>query len=142
MRKPRASFAELLSRAHAVLLKDLEQVEQAMHSPTTRTSARFAAQLRRVQRHLREHFRFEERDGYLSAVRKREPQLDREINRLLQEHRQLAQALNALIEQADHSPEGAPAEQVRAWVAQVRLHESRENALVEDVFNRDLIAAD
>jgi hypothetical protein len=142
MSKPRASFAELLSRAHAVLLEDLEKAERAAYSPSTRKSARFAAHLRRVQRHLRDHFRFEERDGYMSAVRKREPQLDREVHRLLQEHRQLAQALNALIERAGHGPEGVPAEQVRAWVEQVRLHESRENALVEEVFNRDLIAAD
>ncbi len=142
MGRPRASLAELLNRAHAVLLGDLEKLEETARSPTTGRSARFAAHLRRVQRHLIDHFRFEERNGYMSAVRKREPQLDQEVNRLLQEHRQLAQALNALIEQAGQSRGGVPAEQVQAWIAQVRFHESRENALIEEVFNRDIIAAD
>ena len=142
MSKPRASFVELLSRAHAALLADLEELEAATSFPSTAMPARFAQHLRRVRRHLMEHFRFEERDGYMTAVRKREPQRDRDINHLLQEHRQLAHALDTLIEQASPGREGVPADQVRAWIGQVRLHETHENALVEEVFNRDLIAAD
>jgi hypothetical protein len=142
MSKQRASGAELLSRAHGVLLDDLEQLEEAARSLTNDASAPFAAHLRRVQRHVMEHFRFEERDGYMSQVRKREPHLDREINDLLREHRDLAHTLSAIIEQAGHGPAAALAEQVRDWVARVRVHESHENTLVEEVFNRDSVAGD
>ena len=46
-----------------------------------------------MQRHVREHFRFEACDGYMSPIRKREPHLDREIGQLLWEHRDLVQTL-------------------------------------------------
>jgi hypothetical protein len=131
-----------LARAHAVLLEDLQNLENVIRAPASGRPARLATQLRRLRRHLGEHFRFEERDGYMSAVRKREPQLDREVTGLLAEHRQLAKDLDALRDQARQDQESVPAAEIQAWIERVRSHEARENALVEEVFNRDTIAED
>jgi hypothetical protein len=102
------------------------------------------ARLDATHRHIMEHFRFEEQNGYMDTVRKREPRLERSIEHLAEEHWQLAQSLNALIEQARSatSCDQAFRDQVRTWVEQVRQHEVRENELVQDAFNLDIGAED
>jgi hypothetical protein len=103
-----------------------------------------AACLDGLQVHLREHFRFEEKDGYMEAVRQRQPHRDREIAQLLEEHRQLAQSLDALrldMRVADGLSDSLR-ESVRAWVERVRHHEAHENRLVQEAFNLDISAED
>lgn len=102
------------------------------------------ARLGAARTHITEHFRFEEQNGYMDRVRKHEPRLERAIQQLGDEHRQLAQSLDALIEQARvaTSLDEAFREKVRAWVEGVRQHEVRENDLVQDAFNLDIGAED
>jgi hypothetical protein len=136
------ALAEALRRAHADLGKDLRELEAAARAPAGLTE--MAARLDRTRLHLAEHFRFEEEDGYMTAVLQRDPNRERTIQHLRDEHRRLAEALAALLDEAaaGRGPGEALREQVLAWVAGVRDHESRENALVQDAFNVDLSAED
>ncbi len=144
MRRTETSLAESLQQAHAALLDDLRKLEEASRAAPREGPGELRTRLDATHAHLVEHFRFEEQNGYLDAVRKQEPRLERVIEQLAQEHRQLLQALEALIEAA-RSPRclGEPFQaEVREWVERVRQHEVRENDLVQDAFNLDLGAED
>jgi hypothetical protein len=137
------SLTEALGLTHAALLEELYELEEAARSPAAGPGV-LGARLAKARTHLATHFRFEEEDGYMDVVLQREPQRGRAVEELRQEHRRLAESLDALISEA--GPAGQPAEafraKVRAWVGSVRDHESRENALVQAVFNLDVGAED
>src|SRR5262245_15046829 len=98
--KTPTSPVEKLCKAHAFLLEDLRQLEEAVASMPGKTPADMAALLCRVRTHVANHFHFEEQSGYLASVLKREPHLQGTVNQLQQEHRQLAQWLDALVDVA------------------------------------------
>jgi hypothetical protein len=138
------SVAEALSRAHAALLEDLRKLEETDLPGSGEGLAELRARLDATRAHLTEHFRFEEQNGYMDAVREREPRLERTVQQLAEEHRQLAQSLAALIEEARVAASvGAKLrEEVREWARRVRQHEMRENELVQDAFNLDIAPED
>ena len=138
------SVAEALRRAHAVLLEDLRRLDEATHPASGEGLAELRARLDVTQEHITEHFRFEEQNGYMHAVRAREPRLERAIHQLAEEHRQLARSLEALIERARDttSLDDRFRDEVREWVERVRQHEARENDIVQDAFNLDIGAED
>jgi len=143
--KPRViSLPEALSREHQALLKHLHGLEQAVATPSREEPARMIPRLETLREHLTQHFRFEEENGYMDVVRRREPHREREINQLQEEHRELAQTLAALLAEAGKARHlhDTFAEKVRAWVKRIRHHESHENDLVLDTFNRDTSAED
>jgi hemerythrin-like domain-containing protein len=144
MGKPEPSIAEALSQAHAALLEDLRKLDEAVRPSSREGLADLAARLDAARAHITEHFRFEEHNGYLDTVRGREPRLERAIQQLVEEHRQLAQSLDALLGKARAAAnlDDALREDVRAWVARVRQHEVRENDLVQDAFSLDVGAED
>ena len=100
MAKADLSIAEALSRAHQALRNDLQKLEESIHRTSDQDIPAIRAHLGATRAHILEHFRFEERDGYMDRVRKREPRLQHAIDQLAGEHRQLAQSLDALIENA------------------------------------------
>jgi hemerythrin-like domain-containing protein len=138
------SVAEALSRAHAALLQDLRTLEEAVRPSSGEGLPELRARLGATHTHIAEHFRFEEQNGYMDAVRKREPRLERTVQQLAEEHRQLTQSLDALIGEARTAAnlDDSFRERVVAWVEEVRQHEIRENDLVQDVFNLDIGAED
>ena len=138
------SVAEALRRAHAALLEDLRKLEEAARPDSGEGPAELRARLGATRAHVTEHFRFEEQNGYMDAVRKREPRLERKIEQLAEEHRELAQSLERLIEHAGAatSLDDPFREEVRGWVERVRQHEVRENDVVQDAFNLDIGAED
>jgi hypothetical protein len=144
MKKQRAFLADALMEAHHSLLEDLRHLERAIALPARELTIPIVPQLEKVQYHITEHFRFEEQDGYMEAVRQREPQREREIDQLLEEHRHLAESLKALLAEAQEPGKlsAALAEKTRTWVEQVRRHEAHENRLVQQVFNQDISAED
>jgi DNA-binding transcriptional ArsR family regulator len=144
MGRTEPSVAEALARAHAALLEDLRKLEEAARPASGEGLAELRARLSATQTHVTEHFRFEEQNGYMDAVRKREPRLERTIQQLAEEHRQLAQSLAVLLEQARAatSLDDPFREAVRRWIERVREHEARENDLVQDAFNLDIGAED
>jgi len=142
--RPSASIAEALGRAHAALLDDLGRLEEAALPDSAEDLAGLRARLGATRAHVTEHFRFEEQNGYLAAVRRREPRLERTIQQLAEEHRQLAQCLEALVNQAKAatSLNDPLREEVRGWIERLRQHEERENDVVQDAFTMDIGAED
>jgi hypothetical protein len=142
--KKDVSVAAALGRAHAALLNDLRRLEEAARPPSGAGPADLGVRLAATQAHLTQHFRFEEHDGYMDAVRKRELRLERTVQQLADEHRELAQSLEALLQQARGTgePDDKLCDAVRAWVGRVRGHEARENALIQHAFNVDIGAED
>jgi len=138
------SVAEALGQAHTALLEDLRKLEATVAPTSEGGLPELRARLAASREHITEHFRFEEQNGYLDAVRRREPRLERTIQHLAEEHRQLARALDALIGNAAAAASlGGPLRnEVQAWIKQVRQHECHENDLVQDAFNLDIGAED
>ncbi len=138
------SVAEALGRAHTALLADLRELAQAARPSSGEGLADLRARLVATQTHVTEHFRFEEQNGYMDAVREREPRLERAVRQLAEEHRQLAQSLEVLIGQAGAATSLGDSlrEEVQEWVERARRHELRENDLVQDAFNLDIGAED
>lgn len=142
MKNATVSLAENLGRAHAALSKGLQKLEELAIDPATALQD-VQVELATLQKHIAEHFRFEEQNGYMNAVQKSEPQRERTIEKLREEHRELSRSLNELVSDAD------PAKnivflraRIQSWIKQVRDHEERENDLVQEVFNRDTWAED
>jgi hemerythrin len=138
--RPVPGVVEALARAHQALLQDLLRPEATARAAEGGTLAEARAWLVAVRAHLAEHFRFEEEDGYLDAVRNREPRLERAAEQLAEEHRRLMRALDELLEEAARTVrlDDGLREGVRRWVKEVRKHEARENDLVQDAFTQDL----
>jgi hypothetical protein len=132
--------ARALHRAHETVLEDLRQLERAVQPAAGSKPVDLGARLASTQEHLTRHFRFEEQDGYMDAVRKREPRFERTIQQLAEEHRQLTKTLGALIGEAKGSTlaHGSLRDRVRAWIEAVRRHETCENDLVQEAFNMDV----
>jgi hypothetical protein len=138
------SIAEALGRAHAALAEDLRQLEEAIRPASGDGFVALRARLDATSAHLLRHFEFEEQNGYLDAVRKREPRLERNVEQLGGEHPELAHGLEVLIGKARAvtSLWDSLREDVRGWIERVRQHEARENDLVQDAFNWDIGAED
>jgi hypothetical protein len=135
---------EAFGRAHAKLLTDLRQLEKAVLSESGQGLMHLHARLARTYNDVAAHFRFEEQDGYMAAVRKREPRLERAIQELAGEHAQLSESLNVLMVKARVATtlDDELRQQLRAWVERVREHEARENQLVQGAFNLDIAGED
>ncbi len=144
MKVLRTSPIEALGGAHQALLEALHALEAAATSGSIPDAAEMKTRLQQIQQHLREHFHLEEDGGYMDAVLKRDPHRERTVADLRQEHRDMGQTLKSLVEEARALKvlDDAFAARVRAWIHQVRDHESRENMLVQEVFNLDIGAED
>jgi len=144
MKSTGTTVAEELSRAHKALLEDLRKLEEAASPTAGEGLAGLRGRLDATRTHIGEHFRFEEENGYLDVVSKREPRLDRAIQQLIEEHRQLAQSLDRILGEAKAAMglEDALREEVQGWVKRVRQHEAREDNLIQDAFNLDIGAED
>jgi hypothetical protein len=138
-----SSLAETLRLAHEALLRDLRGLETAARPEAQTSRAEMGMRLRRTRAHLTDHFRFEEQNGYLDSVLRRDPNRERKVECLHDDHRRLAEELEGLLDEAaEVGPDGPLLEKVLAWVASVRDHEARENALVQDAFNVESAAED
>jgi hypothetical protein len=139
MPPPTTTFSDLMLRAHAALREDLLSIKQALGSPAEARPRLFA-----LRAHVLDHFRQEEQGGYMAPVLERSPQQERTVQRLLGDHRRLARALDALIEEAATAAviDDGFRERVWAWADDLRRHEADENVMVEEAFNRDVGSKD
>jgi hypothetical protein len=139
-----ATYGDALLRAHRALMADLRQLREAALGAGDDRPAEIASRLEDVQAVLLEHFQLEEEDGYMGAVLKLHPHLDRTVQHLHGQHRELLGGLGSLLAEAQAAP--ALTDQFRAkvgaWAGQVRRHERSENLLIQDAFNLDLAAED
>src|SRR5262245_55234372 len=133
-------IAEALAGAHVMLGEELRRLEEAARPGPGEGPAALAARLSATRAHLAEHFRLDEHDGYMDAVREREPSLEKRVQELAEEHRGLMQSLDARLRRAGAAGgvgdlfRGA----VRAWVKRVRRHEARETDLIQEAFTVDV----
>ena len=144
VRRTANSVAEALGRAHEALLADLRELERAADPSSGEGLVGLRARLGKARAHLTEHFRFEEENGYMDAVRAREPRLERTIQHLAEEHSQLKRSLDALIGEASAATNLSDTlrDEIREWIDCVRRHEVHENDLVQDAFDLDIGAED
>ncbi len=135
------SVAETLTQAHAALSEQLRLLDEAALAAGV---VELRNRLGSTQTHLVEHFRLEEQNGYMGAVRERAPRLERAIEQLALEHHELARSLQALIAQskAATSVDDPFRQQIREWIKRVRRHEAHENDVLQDAFNLDIGAED
>jgi hypothetical protein len=140
MGKHESHFAESLGRAHGALLKDLWALQEAACFASNGNLVLLRSRLETAHKHILEHFRFEEQDGYMDTVRNHEPRLGHSIDELAKEHGQLMNEMDALLtEAAAASCINEPLRtKVSEWINHVRQHETRENQLVQDAFNLDI----
>jgi hypothetical protein len=86
MESKEISTAEALRRAHEALGRDLQALEATFARDSAENLALIKIRLKATQTHLLEHFRFEEQNGYMEKIRKREPRLEHAIEQLASEH--------------------------------------------------------
>ncbi len=97
---------------------------------------------------LVKHFAMEEHGGYFAEALSHAPQLISKANRLLEQHpamRAKTQGLVVKIEPCQTAGEdwwNQTAERFRAFREELLKHESRENALLQEAYTRDLGAKD
>jgi hypothetical protein len=144
MKATAQSVVEDLKRVHEKMRGDFRYLEELFRKSPGPSAAELISRLVEARADVAEHFRFEEENGYLDVVRLRDPNLERAIDHLLEEHRQLLGSLDALIAIAGASlqPDEALRQRVLDWIGQLRRHEVRENQLVQDCFNIDISAED
>jgi hemerythrin-like domain-containing protein len=136
---PDAELRGGLREAHTALLHDLAEMKDAVFAAAEEDRAEIKARLDQTRTHIAEHFRFEEDNGYMDVVLQREPHQARTIEGLRDEHRRLAEQLEAIVEHvaAGRRLDKAFREAVLAWLKAVRHHEAHESRLVQDAFNID-----
>ena len=133
------TFSDQMLRAHAALQEDLQAIKEALSSP-----AEVRRQLFALRTHVLDHFRKEEQGGYMAPVLVLQPQQERVVQRLMEEHHHLAEALDALVQEAAAATviDDGFRERVWAWAKELRRHEAEENVVVEEAFNRDVGSKD
>jgi hypothetical protein len=142
-RFPAATAAEI-DRVHLLLFESLRGLEHALATESEVSPICVLNQLTATHGQITEHFQFEEQNGWMDEVRKQEPRLEHAIEGLREEHRELVQSLDTLIEElkAKEKLNEAGRHKIVRWIERVRAHESRENELLEDAFEEDLGAGD
>lgn len=144
MTRTREASGKSLRRAHAALLRDFRRLEESLKGPVLDSPAALGTRLRTTRDDLQAHFHFEEVDGYMDAVRRQAPQFERVVNQLAEEHIQLMQSLDSLIEflSAASTVDEPIRDRVRQWIDRVRQHEARENDVVQEAALMDIGAED
>jgi hypothetical protein len=143
MRVRTNTIAQALERAHKELLEDLLKLEEDA-ADLGQGPDRLLARLEETRAHVSEHFRLEEKGGYMDAVRKREPRLVPVIDQLANEHGELVQALDLLCARAKAAATAAEScqHELQRWIRRLHHHEERENDIVQTAYNDDVGAED
>ncbi|HUE72269.1 MAG TPA: hemerythrin domain-containing protein [Pirellulaceae bacterium] len=136
--------AEELVQAHVAFRDDLGKLEKSVRPASVASLDEVQAELGAVRMHASEHFRLEERSEWMTKIKKRGPKLERLVQHLREEHRELLEAIDTLLKviQAAKRLDDGLREKVHQWIERVRRHESRENDLVQEAYTLDLGAAD
>jgi hemerythrin len=144
MHQTESSITDAHLQAHRTLRGELRGLREAARSTPAQRPGDIAAQLGAMRTDLQEHFRFEEENGYMSAVVQLRPNLARAIQHLKGEHEELMRNLNELVAEARSTTKLTASfrDKVDDWVFRVGRHERSENVLVQDAFNLDVAAED
>jgi len=142
MEKTTGTVAEALRQAHAALTQDMNELEAMLASSPA--AAPLHARLQTMRADLAKHFAFEEQNGYMAEVRRREPRLEHAIQQLAREHQELLQGLDTLLHDCVMSRTVDESLKARtlAWLRRLRKHELCENDLVQDAYQFDVSGED
>jgi ElaB/YqjD/DUF883 family membrane-anchored ribosome-binding protein len=137
-------FAAQVDQAHTAFHADLRKLEVSVRPSSTASLEDVRDELRSARTHTSEHFRLEEQSEWMDTVRKRGPNPERTVEHLRQEHRELLEALDTLIEvvQSADRRDDVIREKIHKWVERVRRHETRKDDLIQEAYTLDLGAAD
>ena len=127
-------YVEALRDEHAELFEHIEKLEEVLD--TVQTPMELSRQLHTVRTEITEHFYFEEDGGYMTPLLKEEPRFGGLVKHLLAEHRAMSETLDAIIKEVHGaiSVGDGTRDRARAWVKQLRHHESKENRLVQEAY--------
>ena len=136
------SFAERMYEAHAALMREITDLEAWATAGSASSPNHGHERLVALRAKVLAHFAFEENSGYMAEVLKDAPHLDQIVEELLEQHRQLAGGLDALIDEcrgwSGADPDIKFFHKARNWIDLVRSHESREDSLVQAASNQDM----
>ena len=149
--KRKHDFFKQIQREHGELKDLLSQVRSAIHDQ--QPDAQQARQLiGDLYERIQSHFHHEEAGGYLSEALEQAPRLTNQVGRLHEQHETLSEVLGEL---RNHVQRTVPTDDPRAdawWKEltdrfqdfsnQLLRHESEEDKLVQEAFNRDLGTCD
>lgn len=144
MKSMQETVTQNFGRTHVALLDDLRRLEDDVRPESKEGLAELRTRLVATHKLITTHFRFEEENGYMEVVRKREPHLEEKIQELGEEHRLLSHSLDAILGDARAATtlDDELRKKVRMWIERVRHHEKCENDLVQDTLYQDLGAKD
>jgi hypothetical protein len=130
-----------IATEHALLERRCDQVHTALaHDDEPLAPAEGVA--KELCRQVFAHFRQEE-EGYLQEVVRRAPWLADSARALQLQHRRLREVLAGIVARLDRQ-KLSPLERIALsadfdnFVVQFQQHEERENALLQEVFDRDV----
>jgi hypothetical protein len=134
----------VLAEAHQKLFDDLQELDDSARPASTEGLSQLRTRLSAIRRHISDHFRFEEQNGYMAPLRTAEPRLERIIERLAGDHERLLCGLDMLIGEAESALELEDSLRLKimSWIEKVRQHEVHENDLFQEVYGSDTAAAD
>jgi iron-sulfur cluster repair protein YtfE (RIC family) len=98
----------------------------------------------RFRAHLLKHFALEEEGGYLNAVREVQPALDKDIQGLMRQHREVGHLLTDVFHEVSQVQADMPLRirdtccRIRNLIEILQQHEDIENRLVSQVLTRDV----
>lgn len=136
------SGCELLLEEHLELHRLLDEIRElvaAKESPFDDLLPRLA----RIRALLVAHFEHEEAEGYFSDVIRVAPHYKPLVDSLCSEHPELHETLQTLIQDAEQLPGSTDCwahvdRQFRTFFLQLSRHESKENRMVQQAYNRDI----
>lgn len=132
------------SPAHEALRADLRDLEVIANPAAPQGIDKLRRRLGEVKAHALKHFASEEEGGWFDHVKRDHPRLTKAIQELVDEHVRLRLALEGLAEAcaAATSIDAPIRERLKAFIATMRAHESREDDLIQEAYNRDIGPAD
>ena len=135
---------EELAAAHVALMKDLSKLQTCVAPRSSHSIVEVREELAAAREHIATHFESEERGGYMDAVRTSEPRFENTIQTLREEHKTLADDLEALLDRAKTAiaMDKSLAGDISKWITAIHQHEARENQLVQNAFGLDMNAED
>lgn len=124
-------------------IRALEQLLKEHDDPGGENLAKTLTLLEAFDPVLREHFADEERGGYFSEVLRAAPRLSRRAERLAENHIELRERLEKLLDLTQKAADAPDRWQkvttgLAEFVKTLRAHEDEENDLVREAFMDDL----
>jgi hemerythrin-like domain-containing protein len=128
----------------AALVEQLRIFDRQVAEASPQDLASIAELLNHMRSALRDHFHHEEHDGPFAVLLTEQPRFEHAIHRLIAEHRELEDSLEALIDMAATlaALDDGFKKKVESWIHRVRRHEMDEDDILPEAYGTDLGAAD